>query len=434
MLQNDAWIEVGDLLQGSDFYRSNHGVIFQAIQSLAESKEPFDVVTMGEWLQSRQKLSSIGGIAYLTTLVNNTPSAANIQVYARVVREKSVLRQLITAASDVADLAFRPDGRSKEDILGEAESIVFNIGEREARGKNTFVGIRSLMNKTLDRVQELFETGGGSEGVPTGFTKLDNDFTTSGLQNSDLVIVAGRPSMGKTAFAMNIAQKAAMGEKPVPVAIFSMEMPREQIAFRMLSSLARIDQTKLRKGELTDDDWPRLQSALGIFGEKEVDLFIDDTPSLTPGELVARCRRLKREVDLGLIVIDYLQLMHVSGSSENRATEIAEISRSLKGLAREINCPVIALSQLNRGVDGRQDKRPLMSDLRESGAIEQDADLIMFIYRDEVYNEDTEDKGVAEIIISKHRNGPTGKVKLRFFGEFTTFENMAYESEEREFG
>ena len=428
MLQNEAWETVSDIIDATDFYRAAHSKIYSAIQSLSLEDSPFDVITLGEWLDNRQELEKVGGMGYLSNLVQNTPSAANIDAYARVVRQKSVLRELINAASTITESAFRTEGRSQEELLGEAESLVFKIAEREERGTKTYEGMKGLLDSALHRVQELFENGGKPTGVQTGFHKLDD--MINGLQPSDLVIVAGRPSMGKTAFAMNIARSAAI-KQHVPVVIFSMEMPKEQIAMRMLASLARVDQKKISTGKVAAADWPRLTSAVQLLDEN-VNLFIDDTPALNPNEIRSRCRRLKRDQGLGLVVIDYLQLMQVSRATENRATEIAEISRSLKALAREIGCPIIALSQLNRALELRQDKTPMMSDLRESGAIEQDADLIMFIYREEVYDEETEKKGLADIIIGKHRNGPTGKVELRFRGEHTNFENKAPEYREGE--
>ena len=428
MLQNEAWETVSDIIDSTDFYRATHSKIYSAIQNLSLEDNPFDVITLGEWLDNRQELEKVGGMGYLSNLVQNTPSAANIDAYARVVRQKSVLRELINAASTITESAFRTEGRSQEELLGEAESLVFKIAEREERGTKTYEGMKGLLDSALHRVQELFENGGKPTGVQTGFHKLDD--MINGLQPSDLVIVAGRPSMGKTAFAMNIARSAAI-KQHVPVVIFSMEMPKEQIAMRMLASLARVDQKKISTGKVAAADWPRLTSAVQLLDEN-VNLFIDDTPALNPNEIRSRCRRLKRDQGLGLVVIDYLQLMQVSRATENRATEIAEISRSLKALAREIGCPIIALSQLNRALELRQDKTPMMSDLRESGAIEQDADLIMFIYREEVYDEETEKKGLADIIIGKHRNGPTGKVELRFRGEHTNFENKAPEYREGE--
>ncbi len=423
MLDNDSWLQVSERLGVKDFYRRDHANIFRGVEALANDGKPYDIVTLAEWLESNALLETSGGIQYLAQLADNTPTAANIAAYADIVRDRAVLRALVRAGTDIAESGFRTEGRTTNDLLDQAERWVFEIAERESRGRRGFRPIKELLVSALDRIDLLFQRDNPITGVPTGFHDLDG--MTSGLQPSDLVIVAGRPSMGKTAFAINIAQHAAT-KSELPVAIFSMEMPSEQIAMRMLSSLGRIDQHKVRTGKLADDDWPRLTHAVGILSE--VKLFIDDTPALTPGDLRARCRRLAREHGLGLVVVDYLQLMHVPGTNENRATEISEISRSLKALAKELSVPVIALSQLNRSLEQRGDKRPVMSDLRESGAIEQDADLIMFIYRDEVYNEDSPDKGVAEIIIAKQRNGPIGNKKLRFFGEYTTFENLAYDS------
>jgi replicative DNA helicase len=422
MLDNDAWLQVSERLNLADFYRRDHANIFRGIEALANGGKPYDIVTLAEWLDSNGLLETSGGLGYLAQLADNTPTAANIAAYADIVRDRAVLRALIRAGTDIAESAFRTEGRGTNELIDSAERTVFEIAEREARGRRSFRPIKELLVSALDRIDQLFQRDNPITGVPTGYYELDG--MTSGLQPSDLIIVAGRPSMGKTAFAINIAQNAATREK-LPVAIFSMEMPSEQIAMRMLSSLGRIDQHKVRTGKLADDDWPRLTHAVGVLSE--IRLFIDDTPALTPGDLRARCRRLAREHGLSMVVIDYLQLMYVPGTNENRATEISEISRSLKALAKELNVPVIALSQLNRSLEQRGDKRPVMSDLRESGAIEQDADLIMFIYRDEVYNEDSADKGIAEIIIGKQRNGPIGVRKLRFFGEYTTFENLAHD-------
>jgi replicative DNA helicase len=423
MLDNEAWPQVTERIKSEDFYRRDHAAVFRAIEQLANENKPFDVVTLAEWLQSHEQLQDVGGMAYLGQLAENTPSAANIAAYADIVRQRSILRDLISAGTRIADGAFRPEGRTPDELLDMAESLVFQIAEREARGRRGFRPIKELLVDALDRIDVLFQRDNPITGVATGFYELDT--MTSGLQKSDLVIIAGRPSMGKTAFAMNIAQHAAIKEE-LPVAIFSMEMPSEQLAMRMMASLGRIDQHKVRTGRLGDDDWPRLTHSVGILSE--VKMFIDDTPALTPGDLRARCRRLAREHGLGLVVVDYLQLMQVPGTKENRATEISEISRSLKALAKELACPVLALSQLNRSLEQRQDKRPVMSDLRESGAIEQDADVIMFIYRDEVYDEESKDKGIAEIIVSKQRNGPIGTRKLRFFGEYTSFENLAHDT------
>ena len=422
MLDNESWLQVAERITQGDFYRRDHNEIYRAIEALADSGKPYDVVTLAEWLERNELLETVGGLQYLAELTENTPSAANIAAYADIVRERSVLRALVRAGTDIADSGYRTEGRSADELLDQAERFVFDIAERETRTKGGFRRMKDLLVNALDRIDQLFQRDNPITGVATGFYEID--MMTSGMQPSDLIIVAGRPSMGKTAFAVNIAQNAAVKEK-LPVAIFSMEMPSEQLAMRMLSSIGRIDQHKVRTGKLGDDDWPRLTHAVGILSE--VNLFIDDTPALSPGELRTRCRRLAREHGLGLVVVDYLQLMQVHGSKENRATEISEISRSLKALAKELQVPVVALSQLNRSLEQRTDKRPVMSDLRESGAIEQDADVIMFIYRDEVYDEDSPDKGIAEIIIGKQRNGPIGIRKLRFFGEYTTFENLAYE-------
>lgn len=425
MLENGAWDRVSDLVSDADFYRRDHRLIFTAIRSLAEHGTPFDAVTLAEWLDKQGELEDVGGINYLGTLVTNTPSAANIKSYANIVRERSVLRQLIQVANDIADSGFHPEGREISELLDEAERKVFEIAEQGNRTKQGFAGMKELLTQAVERIDYLFTQDNPITGVPTGFDDFDEK--TSGLQRSDLIIIAGRPSMGKTTFAMNIAENAAI-KAQAPVAVFSMEMPGEQLAMRMMSSLGRIDQHKLRTGKLEDDDWPRLTSAVGILSEAPI--YIDDTPGLTPTELRSRARRLAREHGLGMIVIDYLQLMQGSpgSSKENRATEISEISRSLKGLAKELNVPVIALSQLNRSLEQRPDKRPVMSDLRESGAIEQDADVIIFIYRDEVYNEDSTDKGTAEILIRKQRNGPIGMTRLAFLGKYTRFENLAHDN------
>ncbi|MEA2093260.1 MAG: replicative DNA helicase [Pseudomonadota bacterium] len=420
MLDNPAWDKVADHVVEEDFYRRDHRLIFRAIAELAERNSPFDAVTLSEWLEQNQLLESAGGLASLGGLVQNTPSAANIQAYADIVREHSVLRSLITVGNDIAGSAFVTEGRNSTELLESAEQQVFQIAERGKRGQRGFRSIRTLLSAAVDRIDKLFQQDDPITGVPSGFSDLDE--MTAGLQPSDLIIVAGRPSMGKTTLALNFAENAAI-KYQVPVAIFSMEMPGEQLALRMMSSLGRIDQHKIRTGKLEDDDWPRLTSAVSLLDTAP--LFIDDTPALSPTELRARARRLKREHNLGMIIIDYLQLMQITGTRENRTTEISEISRNLKALAKELELPVIALSQLNRGLEQRTDKRPVMSDLRESGAIEQDADVIMFIYRDEVYNEDSPHKGLAEIIIGKQRNGPIGKRFLTFRGQFTRFENYS---------
>ncbi|MCK5639661.1 MAG: replicative DNA helicase [Gammaproteobacteria bacterium] len=422
MLDNSSWERIADLVHEEDFYRRDHRLIYRAIGHLANENNPFDAVTLAEWLDKQNELDNVGGLSYLGTLAGNTPSAANIKAYANIVRERSVLRQLVQVANGIADSAFNTEGRSISELLDSAEKQVYEIADQGASGQSGFTGIKELLTKAVDRIDLLFQSDDAFTGVPTGFTDFDDK--TSGLQESDLIIVAGRPSMGKTSFAMNIVENAAIQAK-IPVAVFSMEMPGEQLAMRMMSSLGRIDQHKVRTGKLDDDDWPRMTSAVGILAEAAI--YIDDTPALSPVELRARARRLAREHEhgLGLIVIDYLQLMQINGSKENRTAEISEISRSLKALAKELKCPVIALSQLNRSLEQRPNKRPIMSDLRESGAIEQDADVIVFIYRDEVYDEESSDKGTAEIIIGKQRNGPIGTTRLTFLGQYTRFENFA---------
>ncbi len=422
MLDNRAWELIADVVNEQDFYRHDHQLIFRAIAALSADDKPYDVVTISDWLEQRGELDNIGGLAYLGLLANETPTAVNIKAYAEIVREYSILRNLIRVGHEIADSAYHADGRTSKELLDEAERRVFEIAEAGAGNQKGFEDIQKLLASAITRVQELCKSDEAITGIPTGFTQFDE--MTSGLQRSDLIIVAGRPSMGKTSFAMNLAEHAAVsGDRTV--AVFSMEMPGDQLALRMMSSLGRVDQHNLRTGKLTDPDWPRITSAAQLLSRAR--LFIDDTPALTPTELRARARRLKREHGLDLIVIDYLQLMQIGGNTENRATEISEISRSLKALAKELDVPVIALSQLNRSVEQRPDKRPVMSDLRESGGIEQDADVILFIYRDEVYNPDSTDKGTAEILIRKQRNGPIGKVRLAFLGKYTRFENLAYD-------
>jgi replicative DNA helicase len=420
MQDKQAWDKVADLLIEDDFYRRDHQLIYKAIRMLAEKQAPLDVITLSETLEQLGWLEECGGLAYLATIAKETPSAGNIAAYAEIVREKSVLRQLITSGSDIADLAFYPQGRETIELIESAEQKVFHIADQYRRQGTGFKPIKPLLAQAIDRIEMLFHKDGHITGASTGFTDFDE--MTSGLQPSDLIIVAGRPSMGKTTYAMNIAEHVAIKEQ-LPVAVFSMEMPGEQLAMRMISSLGRIDQHRVRTGKLEDDEWPRMTSAINILAETK--LFIDDTPAMTPTEVRARCRRLAREHDgkLGLVVLDYLQLMQSPGA-ESRVNEISDISRSLKALAKELNVPVIALSQLNRSLEQRPNKRPVMSDLRESGAIEQDADLIVFIYRDEVYNKETADKGTAEIIIAKQRNGPIGTVRLTFLGQYTRFENF----------
>jgi replicative DNA helicase len=390
---------------------------------LIEQNKPLDVLTISDTLRELHELEQAGGEVYLFELVNNTPSAANIVAYADIVRERSVLRQLIAVAGDIAESAFHSQGRGIVELLDAAERSVFAISEQGARGDGP-VNVKEFLTKTMDRIDTLFHSQLAITGVPTGYQDFDD--MTSGLQPSDLIIVAGRPSMGKTTFAMNIAENVAIKTR-LPVLIFSMEMPGEAVVMRLLSSLCRIDQLRSRTGKLADEDWPRISSTVSMLSDAP--LYIDDTPGLSPAEMRARARRLAKEHgQLGMIVVDYLQLMHVPGHNENRTAEISEISRSLKGLAKELKVPVVALSQLNRGLEQRADKRPVMSDLRESGAIEQDADLIVFIYRDEVYHEGSPDKGIAEIIIGKQRNGPIGKIRLTFIGQYTCFENFSRQS------
>jgi len=423
MLDNSAWDKIADLVDPEDFYRHDHKLIFNAIGYLAERNDPFDAVTLSEHLERHEQLGEIGGLAYLGQLAKDTPSASNIRAYAEIVRERSLLRRLIEVGGTIADSAYAPQGREATELVDDAERQVFEIAEQGKRRGSGFQQLRKILPKTIDRLDFLSHSEGDITGLSTGFTALDD--MTAGLQRGDLIIVAGRPSMGKTTLAVNIAENAAIGAK-VPVAIFSMEMSSEQLSFRMIGSIGRVNQSNLRRGKFNDEDWNRINSAVAMMSAAPV--FIDDTPSLTPTEVRARARRLKREHGLGLIVLDYLQLMQVSGTKENRATEISEISRNLKALAKELDVPVIALSQLNRSVEQRTDKKPVMSDLRESGAIEQDADLICFIYREEVYDQDTARKGIADIIIAKQRNGPVGEVHLTFLGEYTKFENLVSES------
>jgi replicative DNA helicase len=421
LLDNAAWDKIADFLSPADFYRFDHRQIFQHIAKLISVAKPADVITVFESLSSSAKAEEVGGIAYLNALAQNTPSAANIRRYAEIVRDRAVLRRLITVSDEISGEAFNPQGKEVKQLLDEAEAKIFSIAEDGSRGKQGFQEIQPLLTQVVERIDELYnrENPNDITGVPTGFVDLDR--MTSGLQKGDLIIVAGRPSMGKTAFSVNIGEHVAV-DSGLPVAIFSMEMGGSQLAMRMLGSVGRLDQTRLRTGRLNDEDWPRLTHAIQKMNGAQI--YIDETPGLNSMELRARSRRLARTCGtLGLVIVDYLQLMSANSAGENRATEISEISRNLKGLAKELNCPVIALSQLNRSLEQRPNKRPVMSDLRESGAIEQDADLILFIYRDEVYNPDTTDKGIAEIIIGKQRNGPIGDVRLTFLGQFTKFEN-----------
>ncbi len=419
MLDNRAWDLIVDRVQDHDFYRYEHRLIFSAMGRLIEQNKPLDVLTVAEALRDKQELDKTGGDVYLFELANNTPSAANIIAYADIVRERAVLRKLIQTAQDIATNAFNPEGRSINELIDSAERQVFAISEQGAQLGGP-ASIREILTRTMDRLDTLASSNNALTGVPSGYNDLDR--LTSGLQPSDLIIIAGRPSMGKTTFAMNIAEHVVI-KNQLPVLVFSMEMPGEALAMRLLSSLSRIDQLKLRTGKVPDVEWPRISSTVSMLSE--CPLYVDDSAALSPAELRARARRVAKERgQLGLIVVDYLQLMQVPGYNENRTAEISQISRSLKALAKELKVPVIALSQLNRGLEQRADKRPIMSDLRESGAIEQDADLIVFIYRDEVYHENTADKGVAEIIIAKHRNGPIDKFRLTFLGQYTRFENF----------
>ena len=423
LLDNTAWDRLGDVITETDFYRYEHRLIFSAIQALVTSNRPADVITVFEHLQSLGKADEVGGLSQLNALAQFVPSASNIRRYAEIVRERSILRRLVSVSDEIATSAFNPQGKPVSSVLDEAEQKIFNIGEEGARMRQGFQSMENLVIDLLDRVEEMSLHPSDITGVPTGFHDFDR--MTSGLQSGDLVILAARPSMGKTALAINIAENVAIREG-LPVAIFSMEMGAAQLAIRIVGSIGRIDQSRLRTGKLQDEEWPRLSESVERL--REISLFIDETPGLTVSELRASARRLARRCGkLGLIVVDYLQLMSGSGSGdgENRATELGEISRGLKMLAKELQCPVIALSQLNRSVELRNDKRPMMSDLRESGAIEQDADVIMFIYRDDYYNKDSKEPGVAEVIIAKQRNGPTGTVKLAFLKPITKFESLA---------
>ena len=419
LLDNRAWDKVADVVDEHDFYRHDHRLIFRSIAVLAEADKPLDIITLSEWLKSREELENAGGLAYLSTLAKDTPSAANIRAYGEIVREKSVLRQLSSIGTEITDDGFNAGDRASKELLDEAEKKIFEIAEQGNRQQD-FQNIKTLLKTSLQTIEERGKSGDALTGASTGYADLDEK--TSGLQKSDLIIVAGRPAMGKTTFSMNLAEYIAINDKK-PVAIFSMEMPAEQLILRMFASIGRVPLNDIRSGKIREDDWPRIGMAVKTFGETK--LFIDDTAALSPTEIRAKCRRLAREHgELGLIVIDYIQLMQTGSPSDNRAAEISEISRGLKQLAKEMNCPVIALSQLNRSLEQRPNKRPIMSDLRESGAIEQDADIIMFIYRDEVYNEDTPDKGMAEVIIGKQRNGAIGTVRLTFTGKYTRFDNF----------
>jgi replicative DNA helicase len=421
LLDNGAWDRMGDLLVDGDFYRHEHKLIYAAVGGLINASKPADVITVFERLQSLGKADEIGGLVYLNSLAQYVPSASNIRRYAEIVRERSILRKLVSASDEIATNAFNPQGKPVDKILDEAEQKIFNIGEEGSRMKQGFQSMDALVVELLDRVTEMAENPNDITGVRTGFHDFDK--MTSGLQPGDMIVLAARPSMGKTSLAINIAEHVALNEG-LPVAVFSMEMGASQLAVRIVGSIGRIDQGHLRTGKLSDEEWPRLTEAIEKL--RTVSLHIDETPGLSTSELRANARRLARQYGrLGLIVVDYLQLMSTSTSGdENRATAVGEISRGLKMLAKELKCPVIALSQLSRGVESRTDKRPMMSDLRESGAIEQDADIIMFIYRDDYYDKNSKEPGVAEVIISKHRNGPTGTIKLAFLKPITKFENL----------
>lgn len=419
LIDNDALNRVLEFLSANDFYREAHSKIFSAIVSLSEKNEPTDFLTVSNCLQSCGDLELVGGASYLSSLVDNIPSSANIESYGKIVRQKAIVRKLIEAAAEIATLGYEK-GEDVEDLLDEAEKKIFELAENKMRP--SFVSVKDLVKESYKAIEKLYEAKSAVTGVPTGFKELDN--ITCGLQRSDLIIIAGRPSMGKTALALNITEFAAI-ESKAKVALFSLEMSKEQLVTRMLCSQARIDSSKLRKGEVEERDWPNLTNAASILSD--IDIFIDDTPAGTVLEMKAKARRLKREKGLDLIIVDYLQLVRSSKYTQSREQEISEISRSLKALAKELNVPVVALSQLNRAVENRNNRRPQLSDLRESGAIEQDADVIAFIYRDEVYDPNTPDQGVAELIVGKQRNGPTGTVRLAFLKKYTRFENLAYE-------
>jgi replicative DNA helicase len=446
MLKNDAFDSISEILAETDFYSRDHQLIYTAMSRLAADDQPFDPITLAESLQNSNELVTVGGAEYLVDLASNTPSSANIKAYTQIVLERSIVRQLISASSEIVRKGYNPLGWDSAKLLAEAESRLQEIIENRPK-KGGFKEVNSLIKEAVDRLDELIKNGSDITGLSTGFSDLDT--MTSGWQKSDLVIIAGRPSMGKTAFAMNMVEHATLNQDR-PVLVFSLEMPANQLIIRMLSSIGKIDQTRMRSGNLVEDDWPRLSSAAQRLKDKP--LFIDDSAGITPLEMRNRIKQFTRErveqlrqkwhqehgadvpadseslykqAQPGMIMVDYLQLMNGSSSAEGRVQEISQISRELKGLARDYECPMIALSQLSRNVEQRPNKRPVNADLRESGAIEQDADVIAFIYRDEVYNEDSPDKGVAEIIIGKQRNGPIGTCRLMFMGKYTRFENLA---------
>ncbi len=422
ILESEMWEQVVEKVSTDDFYRKEHRIIFAEMAALAAYDTPLDVITLSDALEKKGRLNQVGGLAYLSELAQNTPTVANVSAYAEIVRERSVLRQLLTVARDVADKVYNLEGEKSQTLLDDAEKRVFAIAEQGSRQVNGPVGVKDIMPDVVEQLDTLMQSEGGITGYQTGYADLDQ--MTSGLQPADLIIVAGRPSSGKTTFAMNIGENLAMDAEK-PVLVFSMEMPKESILIRSLSSFSRVDQAVIRSGQMTDQDWSRIFSTVSIVSER-MNMYIDDTPALSPTELRARARRVARDYGgLSLIVVDYLQLMQVPGNKEGRVSEVSEISRGLKALAKELNVPVIAASQLSRKVEERTDKRPMMSDLRESGAIEQDADVIMFIYRDEVYNPNSEFKGTAEIIIGKQRNGPIGMVRLTFQGQYCRFDDYA---------
>jgi replicative DNA helicase len=423
MLDNQAWLELAGRVTEEDFYREDHRLIFRAIQHQAENNKPYDVVTLSEWLKARDQQEDAGGLAYLGTLANETPSSANIVAYADIVREQSVLRQLISAGVTISEMGYSPEGRGVSELLNEAERKVFAIAEQTKRGKQDYQSVGPVVLEIAEETYRLFETeGSGLTGVPTGLKRFDEK--TNGLQKGDLIIIAARPAMGKTSLAMNIVENAAI-KHGVPTLVFSMEMSSSQLVTRMIASLGRIDQQRIRTGKLQDSEWPRFTSATTMITEASRCIFVDDSSTLNPTELHARARRAQREHHIGLIIVDYLQLMTVPSTRENRTTEVSAISRSLKALARDLKVPVIALSQVNRAAEKNPDSRPRLADLRESGSIEQDADVVVFIHREDYQNPESEKSGQAELIIAKQRNGPTGKVDVAFLHSSTRFENLA---------
>ncbi len=424
LLSNERWDDVADLIQSDDFYRPDHRLLFRAMEMIIESENPVDIVTLSDKLKSLDELEQCGGLLYLTELAQNTPSAANIRAYAKVVQEKSLSRELLLTANHIEQITRNPEGREASDLIAEAERQLISISENRAKDGGPR-DINPILKNTVTQIEDMVANQGQLSGLSSGF--IDMDKITNGLHKSDLIIVAARPAMGKTTFAMNLVEACLLKNgDPKPCVVFSMEMSGEQLMLRLISAIGRIDAGAIKRGTLQEDDWPKLSAAVAKL--KDLPLYIDDTPALTPTDLRSRVRRIARQHGgMGMIMVDYLQLMTVSGRSEGRTAEISEISRSLKGLAKEFDCPVIALSQLNRSLEQRPNKRPVMSDLRESGAIEQDADIIMFIYRDEVYDEESPNKGQAEIILGKHRAGETGTVHLAFIGRYTRFDNLAPE-------